>query len=229
MLKHQTVPITRSLPVTPSIHCQNRERRAETDGELCLLAPGSVNSTDVFLDSIPPFTFSFINVSLTNPQDVSILEAEAKKINVTVSSVITEKMPVGQNCYIQHFRVQNRSEKTRMSKECNKLDWKEKWALSEIIKDTATPFFVRNIRFEVPLRFIIYTTKYPKNESYYRILCKTHVKSCLNDLDLINKIEKYLNEKGRKDFHDIIRTTINHFERDAATAVRLANRFLQSK
>ncbi|EFP13378.1 hypothetical protein CRE_11341 [Caenorhabditis remanei] len=229
-----TLPVTRSVPDTPSIPRQNRKRRAETDDGLCLPMPGSVDSTDVFINSIPTYTFSYTNVYLTDPQDVSILESEARKLNVTISNVMTEKMPVGQNRYIQHFQVQNRSEKRRMSEECNnKLDWKEKWTLSEIIKDTAMPFFVRNIRFEVPLRFIMYTTKYPTNESYNRVLgnsqCKTRVKSYLADESFINEIEMNLTEKGKKDFHDIIRTTINHFARDAATAVRLANRFLQSK
>ncbi|EFP13366.1 hypothetical protein CRE_11336 [Caenorhabditis remanei] len=100
------------------------------------------------------------------------------------------------------------------------------------IKDTATPFFVRNISLEVPLRFIMYTTKYPTNESYNRVLgnsqCKTRAKSYLADESFINEIEMNLYGKGKKDFHDIIRTTIDHFARDAATAVRLANRFLQS-
>ncbi|KAF1755083.1 hypothetical protein GCK72_021651 [Caenorhabditis remanei] len=223
---------TRSVPVTPSIPRQNRKRRAETDDGLCPLAPGSVNSTDVFINSIPTYTFSYINVSLADPQEVSILETETKKHNVTVSNVMTEKMPVGQNRYIQHFEVQNRSEKQRISKECNKLEWKQKWALSEIIKDTATPFFAHHITLDLPLRFIMYTTKCPTNESYNKVLgnsqCTNHVKSCLADESFINKSEMDLNEKGKKDFHDIIRTTIDHFARDAATAVRLANRLLRS-
>ncbi|EFP13429.1 hypothetical protein CRE_11343 [Caenorhabditis remanei] len=161
-----TLLATRSVPVTPSIPRQNRKRRAETDDGLCPPTPGSVDSTDVFINSIPTYTFSYTNVYLTDPQDVSILESEARKLNVTISNVMTEKMPVGQNRYIQHFQVQNRSEKRRMSKECNKLEWKEQWALSEIIKDTATPFFVHYVRLEIPLRFIIHTIKYPTNESH---------------------------------------------------------------
>ncbi|EFP13407.1 hypothetical protein CRE_11339 [Caenorhabditis remanei] len=190
-----TLPVTRSVPVTPSIPRQNRKRRAETDDGLCLPTPRSVYSTDVFINSIPTYTFSYTNVYLTDPQDVSILESEARKLNVTISNVMTEKMPVGQNRYIQHFQVQNRSEK-----ECNKLDWKEKWRLSEIIKNTATPFFAHHITLEVKLRFIMYTTKFPERESYRSFYsksqCKMHVKECLSDNDLIREIEKNLNEKG---------------------------------
>ncbi|EFP13376.1 hypothetical protein CRE_11337 [Caenorhabditis remanei] len=218
-----TLPVTRSVPDTPSIPRQNRKRRAETDDGLCPPTPGSVDSTDVFINSIPTYTFSYTNVYLTDPQDVSILESEARKLNVTVSNVITEKMPVGQNRYIQHFQGKNRKEKRRISKECNKLG----------LKETATPFFAHHITLQLPLRFIMYTTKYPTNESYNTVLgnsqCKSHVKSYLADESFINEIEMILNEKRKKDFHDIIRTTIDYFARDAATAVRLANRFLQSK
>ncbi|EFO95861.1 hypothetical protein CRE_14313 [Caenorhabditis remanei] len=142
-------------------------------------------------------------------------------------------MPVGQNRYIQHFEVKNRSERRRMSQECNnKPDWKQKWALSEIIKDIAKPFFVHYVRLEVPLRFIMYTTKYPKNESYYGVLskckCKTHVKSCLADERFINEVKENLNEKGKTDFDEIIKKAIRDFANDAGTASRLAKCFLLS-
>ncbi|KAF1755079.1 hypothetical protein GCK72_021647 [Caenorhabditis remanei] len=163
----------------------------------------------------------------------SIRYRRSQKTVTTVSNAMTEKMPVCQNRCMQHFKVKNRSERRTMNKECNKLEWKQKWALSEIIKDTATPFFAHHITLDLPLRFIMYTTKYLTKESYKKVLgnsqYKNHVKSCLVDESFFNEIEKNLNEKGRKDFHDIIRTTINHFERDAATAVGLGNRFLQSK
>ncbi|EFP13415.1 hypothetical protein CRE_11334 [Caenorhabditis remanei] len=181
-----TLLVTRSVPVTPSIPRQNRKRRAETDDGLCPPTPRRKTTASRFL------------LIQYHP---SLLRSS---INVTVSNVMTEKMPVGQNRYIQHFRI----------------------------KDTATPFFAHHITLQLPLRFIMYTTKYPTNESYNRVLgnsqCNTRVKSYLANESFINEIEMNLNEKGKKDFHDIIRTTIDHFARDAATAVRLANRFLQS-
>ncbi|KAF1755080.1 hypothetical protein GCK72_021648 [Caenorhabditis remanei] len=108
-----------------------------------------------------------------------------------------------------------------MSKECNKLD----------LKDSATPFFVHNIRFEVPLRFIMYTAKFPERESYRSFYGKSqwkmHVKAYLADERLISEVKRNLNEKGRKDFAEIIKGAIRDFANDAGTA-RLANRFLRS-
>ncbi|EFP13423.1 hypothetical protein CRE_11294 [Caenorhabditis remanei] len=116
-----TLPVSHSFPVTPSIPRQNRKRRAETDEELCSPTPGSADSDMVFINSLlMSFTFTFMNFFIRR-----ILEAETKKFNVTVSNVMTKKMPVGRNRYIQHFAVKDRREKRRMSQECNKLEWKQ--------------------------------------------------------------------------------------------------------
>ncbi|EFP13419.1 hypothetical protein CRE_11335 [Caenorhabditis remanei] len=219
---------TRSVPVTPSIPRQNRKRRAETDDGLCPPTPRRNTTASRFL--LIQYHPSLLRSSMSPlPIRKMYQFLKQKPKNSTVSNVMTETMPVGQNRDIQHFRVQNRSEK----KDEQRVQQVRVEGAVGIIKDTATPFFVRNIRFEVPLRFIIYTTKYPTKESYNKVLgnsqCKNHVKSSLADESFFNEIEKYLNEKGKKDFHDIIRTTIDHFERDTATAVGLGNRFLQSK